>query len=163
MEASFREDSLQSQSDHDQMGQLADYIKSSPSSDADKFDNFTKYVQRGTLSRFLARYEVYRRQLLVPGCVLDLGVGRGASLFTWCQLSEILEPTNYTREIIGFDTFEGVPSIDSCDRNADNKDSNLLREGGFGIEEGMYEDLQRAISIFDITRHLGHIPKARLV
>ena len=30
---------------------------------------------------------------------------------TWYHLSAIYEPTNYLREIIGFDTFEGFPEI----------------------------------------------------
>ena len=163
MEASFREESLQSSDDQDHMRLLVDYVESSESSLSDKFDNFAKYVQRGTISRFLARYEIYRRQLTVPGSILDIGVGRGASLFTWAQLSEILEPTNYTREIVGFDTFEGVPSIDPLDRNSHNTGSNLLREGGFAPEAGMFDDIQRAISVFDVSRHLGHIPKVSLV
>ena len=162
MQASFRENALQSSKDQDQMKMMADYIESSPAGLADRFDNFTKYVQRGTLSRFLARYEVYQRILNVPGCVLDIGVGRGASLFTWCQLSEILEPTNYTREIVGFDTFEGVPSVDDRDKNAHNAGSNLIREGGFAPEPGTLEDLQKGIEVFDVSRHLGHIPKASL-
>ena len=156
----FREQKLQSGSDQQQIEQLTSYIQSSVGSDFDKFDNFPKYVQRSAISRFMARSEVFKLQLNVPGSILDLGVGRGASLFTWCHLSEIFEPVNYTREIIGFDTFEGVLRLGSED---ESEHSNLVRVGGFQVEAGMYQDLQQAISIFDINRQLSHIPKVRLV
>ena len=71
------------------------YMKNSLESDFNKFDNFTKYVQKGSISRFIARYEVYKMQLNIPGVIIDIGVGRGASLFTWANLSSIFEPTNY--------------------------------------------------------------------
>ena len=159
----FRESKLQSEKDQEQIRQIRDYISESVSDDFDKFDNFSKYVPRSALSRFLGRHEVFKLQLSVPGCILDLGVGRGASLFTWSQLSEIYEPVNYTREIIGFDTFQGISVIDDRDKNAHNADSNLLKKGGFRVEEGIYEDIQQAISIYDAGRLLGHIPKVRVV
>ena len=39
-------------------------------------DNFTKYVQKGSISRFVVRYEIYKMQLKVPGVIVDIGVGR---------------------------------------------------------------------------------------
>ena len=93
------------------------YMKNSPESDFNKFDNFTKYVQKGSISRFIARYEVYKMQLNIPGVIIDIGVGRGASLFTWANLSSIFEPTNYTREIFGFDTFTGMEKIKKKDKS----------------------------------------------
>ena len=66
------------------------YMKNSFESDFNKFDNFTKYVQKGSISRFIARYEVYKMQLNIPGVIIDIGVGRVASLFTWANLSSFL-------------------------------------------------------------------------
>ena len=37
-------------------------------------------------------------------------------LFAYAQLSEIYEPSNYHRQIIGFDTFEGFPDWDPIDQ-----------------------------------------------
>ena len=107
----YRDPELQSKKDKLEIEGINELLKkNSEESDFNKLDNFTKYCQESTLSRFILRYEVYKKQLNIPGVILDFGVGRGASLFTWAKLSEIFEPINYTREIFGFDTFEGTES-----------------------------------------------------
>ena len=103
----LRDKSLQSEQDKEQFKKLADYIESSPGDLLVKFDNFPKYTQKNSLSKFLARYEIYKLQMHIPGSIVELGVARGGSLLTWAQLSAIYEPVNYSREVIGFDTFEG--------------------------------------------------------
>lgn len=159
----FREKKLQSKKDLEQFEKLSSYIANSPGELITKFDNFPKYVQRNALSRFLARYELFKLQLDVVGSIVDVGVGRGASIMTWAQLSAMFEPVNFTREIIGFDTFEGVVAVDPKDKNQHNQDSNLLKKGGFHVETGMFEDINDAISVYDTNRYLNHIEKARLV
>src|SRR5688500_4852687 len=69
--------------------------------------NFPRYVRRAQLTRFLALYELFKRVLTVKGSIVECGVFRGYSLFTWAKLSAILEPNNLTRRIYGFDTFSG--------------------------------------------------------
>ncbi len=76
-----------------------------------KLQNFPKYVRREDLTKFLARNDVFGQQLHVHGSVVDIGVGRGASITTWLHLSSIYEPSNYTRKVIGFDTFTGIPRL----------------------------------------------------
>ena len=160
----FRDKRLQSETDNVLFKTLSAYIKNSPGDAITKFDNFPKYVQRSALGRFLARYEIFKLQLEVHGSIIDLGVGRGASLMTWGQLSAMFEPVNFTREIIGFDTFEGIPSIDeNKDKNQYNYDSNLLKKGGFKPENNMFDDINEAISVYDINRYLNHIGKVKIV
>ncbi len=160
MADAFREQKSQSDLDREQMDMLTDYIASSSASGFNMFDNFPKYVQRSALSRFLVRYEVFKKQLDVHGSIIELGVGRGGSLMTWAQLSTMFEPVNYTREIVGFDTFEGVPAVD---QNDESPHSSLVRVGGFGVEADAYEDIQRAIDVFDMTRPLNHLERVKLV
>lgn len=160
MEDIFREKKAQSQNDSTQIDMLKEYIASSSATDFNKFDNFTKYVQITTISRFMARAEIFKMQLEVPGCILDLGVGRGASLMTWAHLSSLFEPVNYTREIFGFDTFEGCPEPDQRDTSGH---SSLVRKGGFTVEEDMYEDIQKAIAVYDSNRPLSHLPKVSTI
>ena len=77
----------------------------------DKLRNFTKYVRRQDISRFLCRFEIFKRQLHVKGSIVECGVHHGGGLMTWAHFSATLEPYNYHRKIIGFDTFEGFPSV----------------------------------------------------
>ena len=128
--------------------------KNSEESDFNKIDNFTKYCQESTISRFIFRFEVYKKQLNVPGVILDFGVGRGASLFTWAKLTEIFEPINYTREIFGFDTFKGVMSH-SQERDRSKKTS-------YSIFNSNFSNISNAIKVFDSNRKLSHIKKIHL-
>src|ERR1700737_3276938 len=76
-----------------------------------KLENFTKYVRRQHLKRFLAMYEIFKLPMPVKVSVVECGVFRGFSLMAWAKLSAILEPENLTRRIYGFDTFAGFPNI----------------------------------------------------
>ena len=70
-----------------------------------KMENFTKYVRRQHLKRFLAMYEIFKLALPVKGSVVECGVYRGFGLMAWAKPSAMLEPENLTRRIYGFDTF----------------------------------------------------------
>jgi hypothetical protein len=58
------------------------------------------------LSKLLARYEIFKMIVNLPGDLVDCGVYRGASLFTWANLIEIFAPHSQ-KVVIGFDTFSG--------------------------------------------------------
>ena len=44
------------------------------------------------LSKLFARYEIFKMVLNLPGDIVDCGVYRGASLFSWGNLTEIFAP-----------------------------------------------------------------------
>ncbi len=79
---------------------------------------------------------------------------------TWAQLSSIYEPVNYTRKIIGFDTFKGFPKIDKKDSLGK---SETLKKGGFNIDDSSLEDLYSSIQLFDENRLMNHIPKCEII
>ena len=114
--------------------------------------DFAKYVPRENLARFLVKYEIFKHALGIQGSVVECGVYTGAGLITFAQFSEILEPLNHQRKIIGFDTWSGFTGISDVDRSAE--------EGNFAAD---LEELRRAVSIFESTRYLKHIPKIELV
>ncbi len=137
------------------------YYAESVGSNVLKLENFTKYVSRESITRFLARNEVFKIQKNIHGSILDFGVRRGASLMTWAHLSAIYEPVNYTREIIGFDTFTGFPEVDGEHDMGNCRD--VITRGALSVEGDMKNDIQRAITLHDSTRFLGHMEKTRLV
>jgi hypothetical protein len=61
------------------------------------------------LSKPFARYEIFKMVLNLPGDIVDCGVYRGASLFSWGNLIEIFAPHSQ-KVVIGFDTFSGFSS-----------------------------------------------------
>jgi len=142
---------------------LEDYFNSSPGSATEKLENFAKYVPRQNLARFLARYEIFRLIKDIQGSIVECGVLFGGGLMSFAKLSTILEPYNFQRRIIGFDTFSGFPSVHAADlRGKPERKSAHLKKHGFAAE-GAYEDILRAIELFDVSRFLNHFPKVAVV
>lgn len=155
-----RETAHQSANDQDYVSQLGQYWSQSPGAPVEKLEAFTKYTSRQALTKFLARQEIFLKQLEIHGSIVEIGVHRGASLMTWAHLSSIYEPVNYLRKIIGFDTFSGFPSIGEKDASGV---SEHLEKGGFSAGEDPDQDLEEAIRLYDINRLMHHIPKCELV
>ncbi len=112
------------------------YYKASSGSDYDKLATFARYVPRQALTRVLARYEVFKLALPVPGIVVEAGVLLGQGLFTWAQLSAIFEPLNHAARIVGFDLFQ---------------------------EPSVVDQLRAGAALYDRNRWVGHIERIHVV
>lgn len=123
-----------------------------------KLANFSKYVPRKTLARFLALNEIFKRQLDVKGSIVECGVHLGGGVMTWAKLSAILEPYHYHRKIIGFDTFDGFPAVSAEDAGAPRATVGEFREA-----HDIFEEMQGVIEGYDAERYISHIPKIELV
>lgn len=153
----------QSGADVDARYELENYFNHSSGSTTEKLENFAKYVPRQNLARFLGRYEMFKLIQDVQGSIVECGVLFGGGLLTFAKLSTILEPYNFQRRIIGFDTFTGFPEVTEEDLNgtSERKSSHLKKQGL--AAENAYEDILKSIEIFDMTRFLNHFPKVELI
>lgn len=127
------------------------------------YDNFEKYAKRQAISRFLARYELFKLQTNIKGSIIECGVHEGAGLMGWAKLSSALEPYALDRKVFGFDTFEGFPSIHQADlatSESKKNDKNVI--GGFN-EGNIYEELNELIVEYDKNRFLNQFEKVHLV
>ena len=124
----------------------------------EKLSAFPKYTNRTALSRFLVKNEIFNRIRNVQGSIIECGVHFGGGLMTWANLSALHEPLNHRRRVIGFDTFEGFPSISEHDVAGG---SHQAVRGGYN--GGSLEDLEQAIEYFDQNRAMGNIPKISIV
>ena len=120
--------------------QLDEYIENSPVSNVEKFQDFCKYIPAPDLRKFICKYELFKKVIDSHGVVIECGVLNGGGLMAWAQLSEMLEPFNHPRKIIGFDTFSGFTSISEKDKTAK---AVQLKKGGFAADS--YDDLQKCI------------------
>lgn len=127
----------------------------------DKLENFTRYVPRQSIARFLAKSAIFEQILEVHGNIVEAGVFTGGGLFTWAQLSSILEPTNHNRKIIGFDSFEGLINPRAEDMPSSGKTDTEDIKGMYCFQEK--KELEESIQLYDLNRSLGHIPKIELV
>jgi hypothetical protein len=142
---------------------LENYIRESPGTFTEKMENFSKYVPRQNMARFLARYEILKQVINIQGSIVECGVLFGGGLMSFANLSVILEPYNFQRRIIGFDTFSGFPEVAAEDlKGASERKSAHLQRGGFAAPTA-YEDILRAISLFDMNRFLSHFPKVDVI
>jgi hypothetical protein len=123
-----------------------------------KLANFPKYVRRQTVARFLTQYEIFKRIVDIKGSIVECGVHHGGGVMTWAKLSSTIEPYNYHRKIIGFDTFEGFPSVNAVDQNRPEVKKGLFRE-----DYDTFAELNDCIKEYDANRFLNDIPKIELV
>jgi hypothetical protein len=137
---------------------LENYFKRSIGTNVEKLQNFAKYVPTQDMRKFICRYELFKKIHQVHGSIIECGVLYGGGLMTWAQLSEVLEPVNHTRNIIGFDTFSGFGELSDKDKTGTAFQG---RKGGLAIDS--YDDLLESIEIFDQNRFLSHIQKVKLV
>ncbi len=125
------------------------YFKDSVGSNVEKLQNFTKYVPRKNLTKFISKYEIFKKILNVQGSIIECGVYLGGGLMTFAQLSAIFEPVNNQRKIIGFDTFSGFTELSEEDKKGKSVHS---KKGGLAVDT--YEDLKKCIELYDSNRFI---------
>mgnify|MGYP001572276219 CR=1 FL=1 len=128
-----------------------------PDSVENKLENFTKYIRRQKLTRLLSLYEIFKRVLHLKGSIIECGVYGGFSLMAWANMSAVLEPSNLTRRIYGFDTFEGFPDVGEKDLNV------VMKPERCQLYSDSYEELRELITVYDSNRFLGHVNKVQLI
>jgi hypothetical protein len=149
--------------DYQSRHMLEEYFARSPGTATEKLESFAKYVPRQNLARFMARYELFKLVSEIQGSIVECGVLFGGGLFSFAKLSTILEPYNFQRRIIGFDTFSGFPDIAEQDlQGRPERKSAHLKQHGFSSDYA-YEDVLDAVKVYDSTRYLNHFPKIDIV
>ena len=125
------------------------------------FRNFPVFTPRFNIARFLAHYELFKKVVELPGVIIDLGVCRGASTFTWAKLCEIFCPTDVRKVVYGFDTFEGFPELSKED-GFENIEQDVKTGGYFG-GASVERDLGLAQQAMNHDRHLKHLNRIELI
>ncbi|BBI34512.1 TylF/MycF/NovP-related O-methyltransferase [Cohnella abietis] len=147
---------------HSQQDRLAHRLaeqtfRSSQTSLINKLEAFPRFATKRSVARFLTRYEIYKEILHVNGSIVECGVFNGAGFYSWAQFTNIFEPSNHSRKIIGFDTFAGFPSLAEQD-----EDSEKTFETG-DMRGDDVEQLRASIAKYDAERHLSHISNTEFV
>src|SRR3974390_2594986 len=73
--------------------------------------NISLFSKRQELTKILFFDRIYQQILDIHGIIMEFGVRWGQNLATLTNLRGIHEPYNYSRKIIGFDTFSGFTQI----------------------------------------------------
>jgi len=153
--------SLRHEPERRQREKLEAIIDNTPFPPFEQFRAFPVFTPRYTLARFLTHYELFKKIVDLPGTIVDLGVYRGSSTFTWAKLCEIFCPTDIRKSVFGFDTFEGFPDLHPLDGGEDAQQDR--RVGGYHGGEGLLNLLQDAQEAMNEDRHLRHIDRIKFI
>ena len=153
--------SLRHEPERRQRETLERLFQATPLAPFEMFRAFPVFTPRVNLARFLAHYELFKQVVDVPGAIVDIGVYRGASSFTWAKLCEIFCPTDVGKRVYGFDTFEGFPALSPAD-GADVAAQDV-RQGGYAAGATAESDLHLAREAMNHDRHLAHVERLEFI
>jgi len=125
------------------------------------FRNFPVFTPRYNLARFLSHYELFKMMCMIPGNIIDIGVYRGCSTFTWAKLCEIFCPTDIRKKVYAFDTFEGFTELSEFDGCVNENED--VKKGGYFCGENIENDLRLAQDAMNFDRHLHHINRIEFI
>lgn len=118
--------------------------------------NLGLFIKRQDLSRILFMHELYKKIIDVHGVVIEFGVRWGQNLALFESFRGMYEPFNHTRKLIGFDTFQGFPSLDE-------KDGAALQVGDYSVTANYADYLARVLDYHEQESPIPHIQKYRLI
>jgi len=121
--------------------ELASIAQEYPHSLTHILTHWQVYTKRILLTRFLAHYELFKMALPLPGSIVELGVSRGISFFTFHKLLEILAPTDTSKKVYGFDSFDGLTDFSDRDGSSSTDAASDKGIGGWsasGVESEIF-------------------------
>ena len=137
---------------------ILELFKGTPIPDDELLVNLGAYLRSTQLAKILYLNELYQLIERVPGIVVEFGVWWGANLALLESFRSVYEPYNWTRKVVGFDTFEGYPEIGERDGT-----SPYAAVGGYTVSEGYEQYLDRLLAAHEADNVMSHIQKYELV
>lgn len=139
-------------------GGVYEKLQQCPVSPDELFSNLGLFLNAKEIARILFMDNLYRQILDVPGVVMEFGVKWGGNLSLFSALRGCYEPFNVRRKIVGFDTFEGFPSVHEKDG-----DAPLMEAGNLALPKGYDDYLRGIMDLQEKTQPLNHIKKYEVV
>lgn len=90
-------------------------------------DNWPMLAGHVPIGTLLARYEIVKSTVSVPGHVLEFGVFNGANLLLMAKILDLLAPHS-PKQLFGFDSFKGLTEFSEQDKTGE------MREGQYAGE-----------------------------
>jgi hypothetical protein len=157
-EQSFKYMNRSSGTELDARKELLDLFKNCPIPDNEIQSNLGLFLSRQSMARFLWMHEMYTKIVSVPGVVMEFGVRWGQNLALFSLFRSIYEPYNYTRKVVGFDTFSGFIGTSPQDGSAP-----IIEEGAYSVSPGYESYLDRILQYHQKESPISHIKKHALV
>ncbi len=129
-----------------------------PMPDDQLLANLGMYMRSSVLAKLFFLQEIYLQILEIPGYVMTFGTWWGQDVIAFESLRAIYEPYNYTRRVIGFDTFSGytIPS-------EKDKASSVITEGNYDTPENYEKYLSALMDYHESENAMSHIKKHEII
>ncbi len=137
---------------------ILELFKQSPIPDDELLVNLGLYLRSTMLAKILYLNELYVAIKDLPGIVMEFGIWWGANLALLESFRSVYEPYNWTRKVVGFDTFEGYPAISEKDGS-----SSYAAVGGYTVSGGYEQYLRSMLDAHEKDNVMSHIQKYDLV
>lgn len=136
---------------------LLEHLGSGLIPDNELIANIHVFLRRQVLSRLLQLNELYEQIIDIPGIIMQCGVRWGGDLLAIQSLRTLYEPYNYSRRLIGFDTFEGLLGTQVEDQGIRN-----IQDGQYSVSQGYMQVLENLLDSAEKQAPLSHIKKYQL-
>jgi len=133
-------------------------FKNCPIPDDEILSNLGLFLNSKNLARILFMQHLYTQIIDVPGIIIEFGTRWGQNLSLFSALRGIYDTFNRHRKIIGFDTFEGFPSIHEKDGA-----STLMKQGKLAVPQNYPDYLRNIIDCQEKDNPLSHIKKNEVI
>src|ERR1043165_6861995 len=97
-----------------------------PIPDEEKLSNVGLFLKRQELTKMVYLNHVYNQILNTHEVIMEFGTRWGQNLVTLSNLRGMYEPYNYSRKIVGFDTFAGFEGVSQKDGG-----HGVIKKGSF--------------------------------
>ena len=137
---------------------IMELFKNCPIPENELLMNLPLFISRQNLSQVMFMNELYKKIINVHGIIVEFGVRWGRNLCLFESFRGMYEPFNHNRKMVGFDTFEGFPSISKKDGK-----SEIVSVGAYNVTKKYDEYLDQILDYHEQESPVAHIKKYRLI
>jgi len=130
----------------------------SPIPENEILSNLGLFANRQLISKILFLNELYQKIIHTHGVIMEFGVRWGQNLSLFHSFRGIYEPFNHNRKIIGFDTFDGFPSVHEKDGN-----DPIITKNSYSVTKDYEHYLNNVLEYHQQESPIPHIKKYELV
>lgn len=120
-------------------------------------ENLEVFIRPQRYYEILTMFQLYEKIVEVPGTIMEFGVRWGRHLSMFNAFRGYLEPFNFYRKIIGFDTFEGF--LEPSEKDGE---SQRVFKGAMAVSDGYEDFLKNLLALHEKETPLSHIEKCEL-
>ena len=137
---------------------LVELFRTTPLPVEELLVNLPLYMRSSAIAKLLYVNELYELIVRQPGVIMEFGVWWGANLTLFESLRAVHEPYNYARRIIGFDTFDGYPSVSEEDGG-----DELASVGQYAVGSEYLAHLHEVLEYHRRENPMSHLPRFEIV